>query len=148
VQPSTSAAQRSVLASDIEQQADRLAFRLRAEASFAPPSRNLFRFSGRVESQATQRPAVIPPATQETAPPPPSPPPLRATLSGIATDTVGDKEQRTGILSTPAGVLFVHEGDIVAGQYRVRTIEAESLELVRLDDGGVLRLSLSTPKAQ
>jgi hypothetical protein len=80
--------------------------------------------------------------TQEITPPPPSPPALRATLSGIATDRVGDKEQRTAILSTPAGVLFVHEGDTVAGQYRVRAIEAESLELVRLDDGGVLRLSL------
>jgi hypothetical protein len=64
----------------------------------------------------------------------------------VAEDVVGDRVERTAILSSPGGVLLVREGDDVAGQYRVSKIENEAVELVRLSDGSALRLSLSDPR--
>jgi hypothetical protein len=55
--------------------------------------------------------------------------------------------ERTAILSSPSGVLLVHEGDPVLGDYRVSRIEAEAVELVKTD-GSILRLTLSNPKSQ
>lgn len=137
--PTAATAQRAVSSHpDIEEQAERLGAALRPQASYDEPSRNLFRFGARV----TRAPAVTPPAVTEESPPVPPPPALRITLSGIATDTVNGREQRTAILSTPSGVLLVREGDEVAGQYRVGSINAEAVELIRLDDGGILKLSL------
>jgi len=43
--------------------------------------------------------------------------------------------QRTAVLSTPANVLIVREGDVVGGLYRVIAIEEESVELEATADG-------------
>jgi hypothetical protein len=137
-------AQRAAAHPDIEEQAERLGAALRPQASYDEPSRNPFRFSAPV----TRAPVVTPPAVTEEPPPVPPPAALRITLSGIATDTVDGREQRTAILSAPSGVLLVREGDEVAGQYRVGAVDAEGIELIRLDDGGILRLTLSHPKSQ
>lgn len=139
--PSPSVAERSAVSgTDIAREADRLAYRLRHDAAFDPPSRNLFRFEAPPAVHRAPAPVVVnPPVVEDLKPPPAA---LRVTLSGIATDHVDGQDQRTAVLSTPAGILMVHEGDVVAGQYRVGSIQDEAVELVRLDDGGTLRLSL------
>jgi hypothetical protein len=62
-------------------------------------------------------------------------------LDGIAADTIGGQEQRTAILNTDAGVVLAKEGDQVAG-YRVEKIAADAVELVKVEDGSVLRVGL------
>jgi hypothetical protein len=64
------------------------------------------------------------------------------TLSGIASDQVGDRTVRTAILSSPSGVLLVREGDDVLGQYRVAKITEDAVELTRVSDGTTLRVGL------
>ena len=134
--------------SDIEQQAERLQARVRRETEYHEPSRNLFRFGPRVaerrEATATAPASSAPPPVNDTpefvAPAPPPPPPV--SLSGIATDQAGDRTVRTAILSSPSGVLLVHEGDDVLGQFRVERIGEDAVELTRLSDSSPLRLTL------
>jgi hypothetical protein len=133
--------------SDIAREAERLQERGRRDADYTRPRRNPFRFSSRA---ADDRGGDIP--NPAPAPPPaivfpviPAPPPLR--LSGIAEDQQGQQLVRTAILSSPAGVLLVHEGDTVLADYRVGRIESEAVELVK-SDGTTLRLTLSTRNSQ
>jgi hypothetical protein len=63
-------------------------------------------------------------------------------LSGIAEDVVDGQPRRTAVLSTPSDVLLVREGEEVLGRYRVVRIESEAVELLSLDDGGTVRISL------
>lgn len=124
--------------SDIEQQAMRLQARLRQEAVFREPERNPFRFGApRLAARSAPEPTIAPPV--ETAPQPPVP---SVSLSGIAEDQVGERVERTAILSSPSGVLLVREGDEVLGQYRVVKIDSDAVELVKLVDTAPLRLTL------
>ena len=144
------AAARGVPASDIEREAERLQVRVQREVEYTQPQRNPFRFGA-------ARPAVdpdpggdlpgpdLPVAPTVAAPIAPPPPPV--SLSGIAEEQDGQRVVRTAILSSPSGVLLVHEGDAVLGDYRVARIESEAVELVN-SDGSTLRLSLSQPKSQ
>jgi hypothetical protein len=145
-----SAAPRDVPASDIQREAERLQVRVRREVEYAEPQRNAFRFgAGRADAErggdipaaASQPPPLRPTVVPPIAPPPP------VSLSGIAEDQDGQRVERTAILSSPSGVLLVHEGDPVLGDYRVSRIEAEAVELVKTD-GSILRLTLSKPKSQ
>jgi hypothetical protein len=68
-------------------------------------------------------------------------PPLPV-LAGVAADVVDGAEQRTAILNIAGDVVLAREGDEVAGRYRVNRVEAEAVELVRLDDGSMVRLGL------
>jgi hypothetical protein len=127
--------------SDIERQAARLQARLRREAEYREPARNLFRFRDR--AAATPAPGIAPaPSAPEPVVAPPPPPPPIVTLSGIASDQVGDRTVRTAILSSPSGVLLVREGDDVLGQYRVAKITEDAVELTRVSDGTTLRVGL------
>src|SRR5262245_772185 len=120
---------------DIEKEAARLQLHRVEEPQYTEPSRNPFRFNARREPA---RPTV------GVAPPPPvvlPPPPPRITLDGVAADTMDAQPQRTAILNTNAGVVLAKEGDEVAG-YRVQKIAADAVELVKIDDGSVLRLGL------
>ena len=131
----------STAASDIAEQAARLQARLRQEAEYRQPERNPFRFGAKQIAPSERAPAV----TAPTLPPvelPPGPPPLPVTLSGIAEDREGDNTRRTAVLSSPTGVLLVHEGDDVLGRYRVSKIEPEAVELVSPEDGATTRLTL------
>jgi hypothetical protein len=134
-------APQSAAAVDIQQEAARLQGRLHQPPPYSEPSRNLFRFGQRsnqvapTSGRAPERPANAPAA----APLPPAAP--RITLDGIASDTVGDQQQRTAILNTDSGVVLAREGEQVAG-YRVAKIAADAVELVKLDDGSTLRLAL------
>lgn len=132
-------------ASDIQQQAIRLQARLRAERAFREPERNPFRFGPRGTAGAGAARTVAQPE-------PPAPPPVEArpagplvSLSGIAEDRIGAGVERTAILSSPAGVLLVREGDEILGYYRVGRIEAEAVELIAIGDASTRRLTLGTP---
>jgi hypothetical protein len=107
------------------------------EPHFTAPARNPFRFSERREPARATTGVVI-------APPPPAvlpPTPPRITLDGVAADSADAQPQRTAILNTAAGIVLAKEGDQVAG-YRVQKIAADAVELVKVDDGSVLRLGL------
>jgi hypothetical protein len=139
VAPASRSQQSATSTIDIEREAARLQVRPPQEPHYTEPSRNPFRFSERREParSTTGVDAASPPVT--IAPLPPLPPQI--TLDGIAADTVGSEEQRTAVLHTDAGVVLAKEGDQVAG-YRVEKIAADAVELVKIDDGSVLRLGL------
>jgi hypothetical protein len=133
--------------SDIERQAEKLQARLHPDESYSAPSRNPFRF-GAAPAPARPRltapapaaaPLVVAPALIPQAP--------RMSLAGVATDVVDGATQRTAIVSTPAGVQLVKEGDAVEPGYRVAKIEEDAVELVG-GDGQTRRLSLVNPKGQ
>jgi hypothetical protein len=139
-----------VPASDIQREAERLELRVQREVTYVQPQRNPFRFgAGRAAAAGggdiPDRESVAPQPAIPLAVVPPAPP---LSLSGIAEDQKGDRIERTAILSSPAGVLLLREGDVVLGDYRVARIESEAVELVKTSDGSTLRLSLSNPKSQ
>ena len=140
--PRQPAARRATAPSDIEREAMRLQARVRREAEYAQPQRNLFRF-GAVRPIAGRQADVPEAASPADTFVPAVPPPPPVSLSGIAEDQVDLRVERTAILSSPVGVLLVHEGDDVLDQYRVGRIESEAVELVKLADGTTLRLSLT-----
>jgi hypothetical protein len=126
---------------DIEKEAARLQAHARQELRYTEPSRNPFRFSERRQVRGTSSPAVAAASVPITPITPQTPLPPRITLDGIAADMIGGQEQRTAILNTDAGVVLAKEGDQVAG-YRVEKIAADAVELVKIDDGSVLRVGL------
>jgi hypothetical protein len=135
--------QAAAAASDIGELAARLQAPTHREAGYGEPERNLFRFgqSVAVKSSASQPgPSAAPAPPVAILPQAPPPPPL--SLAGVASDPDGARTVRTAILSSPAGVLLVHEGDEVLGQYRVGTIGEDAVELTRLSDGTALRITL------
>lgn len=137
--PARATAPAAAVSSDIEQQAARLHVKLRQEIAYSGPSRNPFRFSAPAPSATGATRVAAAGAVVEDAVPP-APPPMLIRLSGIASDKVGETDQRTAILSTPAGVVLAREGDDVAGLYKVVTIGEDTVQLIRLDDGSALRL--------
>jgi hypothetical protein len=136
VVPAARAPQTSPSKIDIEKEAARLQVHRVETPQFTQPSRNPFRFNARAEPpRATAGVAAVAP------PPVLPPPPPRITLDGVAADTMDAQSQRTAILNTDRGVVLAKEGDEVAG-YRVQKIAADAVELVKIDDGSVLRLGL------
>ena len=136
---------RDASVTDIQEQAARLQSRLRVPRAYAEPQRNPFRFAEHV-SAASNRPALpsipeTPVQTVDLAPPAP-----RIVVAGIAEEDVDGRVERTAILSSPMGVLLVHEGEEILDYYRVNRIEAEAVELVRLTDGVPTRFTFGTPQ--
>jgi len=105
--------------------------RVRAEVGYREPSRNLFRFGQRAETSS--RPRAVFAAASDPAFDTPPEPPIAIKFSGVASDTVDGREQRTAILSTPGGLVFAREGDEVAGGLTVRKIAEDAVELVKTD---------------
>lgn len=131
-------------ATDIQEQADHLQSRLQVARAYTEPQRNPFRFAERPSPAPNPRqpaPVVEPPPPFAVAPAGP-----RVSVAGIAEEQLEGRVERTAILSSPMGVLLVHEGDTVLDDYRVGRIEAESVELVRLSDGESTRLTFGTPQ--
>jgi hypothetical protein len=121
---------------DIEKEAARLQVHRVEGPRYTEPSRNPFRFNARREpARATAEVVAVAP------PPVLPPPPPRITLDGVAADTMDAQPHRTAILNTETGVVLAKEGDEVVG-YRVQKIAADAVELVKIDDGSVLRLGL------
>jgi len=112
---------------------NRLHDRLRPTAT-PEHNRNLFQFVARAPLAS----AAVAPAAAPAPPPIPVAvePPFK--LIGIAEDA----GTRTAILSSPAQLLMVKQGDVVATKYRVAAISADAIELTDSVDGSVLRLVL------
>ena len=143
VRPEASAAaatvQKAVAGADIQQLAEGLHVRLRND-NYQTPGRDLFHFQTR-----PARPAIVsqsPRPVVEAAPPPPPPPLPPLSLSGVATDMVDGSPRRSAVLSAPANVLIVREGETVAGLYKVLSIGEDSVELEALADGSHRTLRL------
>jgi hypothetical protein len=101
-----------------------------------PAARNLFRFKPKPPPRPVQTRQVEtgPPVAREPVGPPP-PPPITLKFIGIFEET--GQATKIAILSDGTGVsLYGKEGDIVAGQYRILKIGAESIEMVYLDGRG------------
>jgi hypothetical protein len=129
----------SAAASEIESLADSLHVRLHSDATFQAPGRDPFHF----RTRAQQPPAFVPPpAVVANIPPPPPPLPVLS-LSGIASDVVDGTPQRSAVISLPAGVLIVREGESVAGLYTVVAIGEDTIELQALADGSRRTLRLA-----
>ena len=125
---------------DIEREAARLQTRLREEPVFREPSRNPFRFGPRDArvNRAPRAEGVTPQTVAPSADAAPAQPFI--VLSGMAADVVDGSIRRTAILTTSNGVLLVGVGDNVGPEYRVKSIEEDSVELESLADGTVRRL--------
>jgi hypothetical protein len=135
---------RAEATTDIAEQAARLQSRMQVARAYTEPQRNPFRFA--------ERPSPAP-SSRELAPvldvPPPidlAPPGPPVSVAGIAEEQLEGRIERTAILSSPMGVLLVHEGDTILDDYRVGRIEAESVELVRVSDGTSLRVTFGAPQ--
>ena len=132
-------ARQAAAETEIEALADSLQVRRTSETIRREPGRNPFQF----QSRPQKPPAFVPPpiVAENIAAPAPVLPAFN--LSGIATDLVDGKPQRSAVLSAPAGVLIVREGESVAGLYVVRSIGEESIELEATADGSRRTLQLS-----
>src|SRR5262245_4122776 len=129
----------SAAESEIAALGDSLHVRLQSNAAFRAQGRDPFQFQARVQ----QRPSafVPPPAVVANVPPPPPPLPVLS-LSGIASDVVDGKPQRSAVISLPNGVLIVREGESVAGLYTVVAIGEDTIELESPGDGSHRTLRL------
>jgi hypothetical protein len=125
-------------AADIQELAARLHVRVPSAGTYREPRRDPFNFETRPQRIAA--PAFVPPPMVAAAPVPVLP---SVTLSGIASDTVDGAVRRSAVLSTPAGVLIVREGESVGGLYTVVSIAEESIELEATADGSRRSLRLS-----
>jgi hypothetical protein len=125
---------------NIEEQAARLATRVREETEYHAPARNPFRFG----AARVAAPIVRAPEPVVEAPPvvtvPQAPPPLPIRLTGISAATVDGQRQRTAVLITLDGVVTAREGEMV-GPFRVVRVEEDAVELAGAD-GVTRRLAL------
>jgi hypothetical protein len=129
--PAPRSARQAAAETEIEALANSLHVDLKSNAVFRTPGRDPFRF----EARAQKPPAFVPPppaVVQNLPPPAPLLPVL--SLSGIATDVVDGQSQRSAVVSLPAGVLIVREGESVAGLYTVVAIGEDSIELESTGD--------------
>ena len=129
--PAPRSARQAAAETEIEALANSLHVDLKSNAVFRTPGRDPFRF----EATAQKPPAFVPPppaVVQNLPPPAPLLPVL--SLSGIATDVVDGQSQRSAVVSLPAGVLIVREGESVAGLYTVVAIGEDSIELESTGD--------------
>jgi hypothetical protein len=125
---------------EIEALADSLRVRVHSDAAHSATGRDPFRFQNKATQQ--QAPAFVPPPAM--APSVPLPPPLPVlSLSGIATDIVDGTPRRSAVISLPAGVLIVRDGESVAGLYTVVAIGEDSIELESTADSSRRTLRLS-----
>jgi hypothetical protein len=125
---------------EIEALANSLHVRLKSDAVFRTPGRDPFRFHARVQKP----PAFVPPPTvAQTAPAPVAPVLPVLSLTGVASDVVDGKPQRSAVVSLPNGVLIVREGESVAGLYTVVAIAEDSIELESTADNTRRTLRLS-----
>ena len=90
-------ARKAIAGSDIEQLADRLHVRLKAEESFRTPGRDLFRFQSKPESRPVVK--AVPPAFVEAPAPAPAPVLPTLSLTGVATDMFDGAPRRAAVLS-------------------------------------------------
>lgn len=134
-------ARQAAAETEIEALANSLRVHLRSEAVYRAPSRDPFRFQSRVQKP----PAFVPPPVKVVENVPASVAVLpMVNLTGIASDVVDGKPQRSAVISMPAGVLIVREGESVAGLYNVVAIGEDAIDLEATADGSRRTLRLSS----
>jgi hypothetical protein len=140
-EPTRTAAQRPTASRTVslEEEAARLAARIRAATAFQQPSRNLFRFP----ASAPTRPATVAePAAAVAAPVVPAEPVFPFRLAGTASDSATGTTVRTAVLSgDTVGLVLAGVGDVVAN-YRIEGIDDSGVDVVDVRDGRAIRLSL------
>ncbi len=105
--------------------------------------RDLFKFKPKYvpPPPPVARVAPPPPSMPSGPPPPPPIPPIALKFIGMLEATAG---QRIAILSDGRGApIYGREGEAVLGQYRIRRIGAESIEMEYLDGRGRQAIRLS-----
>lgn len=135
---SAQTAMQAAVVSDIEEQASRLATRLRPAAAAPVPGRNLFQFGARPVARRAAVLAVQP----ASAPVEPARVPFPFRLTGVATDVVDGVARYTAVLSGPQGVVLAQGGDMAAPDYRVVSVAEDGVELLRVSDGASERFTL------
>ena len=143
------AAQGAALAAqrfDLDDEMTRLSARLRV----APRPRMLSRNPFALEPSAVKLSQNVP-AGPVASPPPPLPTvvsePAEAvaasiTLAGVGTELGTTARPRTAILSAGGRVVLGRVGDEIAGRYQVRAVASDTVELLDLQSGTILRLTL------
>ena len=135
-------ARQAAAETEIEALANSLHVERHSEAVYRTPGRDPFRFQYRVQKPPA---FVSPPVTVvENVPAPAAPVLPVVNLTGIASDIVNGQPQRAAVISMPAGVLIVREGDSVAALYKVVAIGEDSIDLEATADGSRRTLRLST----
>ena len=135
-------ARQAAAETEIEALANSLHAERHSEAVYRTPGRDPFRFQSRVQKP----PAFVPPPATvvENVPALAGPALPVVNLTGIASDIVNGQPQRAAVISMPAGVLIVREGESVAGLYKVVAIGEDSIDLEATADGSRRTLRLST----
>ncbi len=64
------------------------------------------------------------------------------TLAGVGTELGPAERPRTAILSAEGRVVLGRVGDEIAGRYQVRAVASDRVELLDLQNGAILRLTL------
>jgi hypothetical protein len=134
-------ARQAAAETEIEALADSLHVQVHPEAVDRTPRRDPFRF----QSRPQKPPAFVPPPVKVVENVLAAAPVLPVVnLTGIARDVVDGQPQRAAVMSLPAGVLIVREGESVAGLYKVIAIGDDSIDLEATADGSRRTLRLSS----
>ena len=92
-----------------------------------PSTRNPFRFSAKQPAATSSHPGQAAEALAPTEPAQPAQPSL--SLSGIAERKTPQGLVRTAIISGEGQLYLVTEGEMVAGRYRVMTVDSDAVTL-------------------
>ncbi|MGE3518003.1 MAG: hypothetical protein AB7J63_03535 [Vicinamibacterales bacterium] len=112
----------------LQHDVDRLHQRI-APSAVPLARRDLFRFRA-TEVQPPSSPDAPAPVASASPAAEPAPP---FTLIGVAEDATPDGVVRTAIVSVRGDVQLLKPGDVVAGRFRVVSVDPHSLELTELD---------------
>jgi hypothetical protein len=126
---------------DLSQEAGRLARQVPASVSFSLPARDLFRFRAAPASLPTVTPDAALRISDELLVPEPVEVPASLLLTGMAEDRSGGIVVRTAVVSGPDQAWLVKDGDVIDGWFRVTSIEADTVGIVRADTGATVRLT-------
>ena len=69
-------------------------------------------------------------------------PVVSITLAGVGTELGPAERPRTAILSAEGRVVLGRVGDEIAGRYQVRAVASDTVELLDLQSGAILHLTL------
>ena len=127
--------QTAPLVAEMAAQTERMRNRLEEPQGFPPPARNPFTFGARHDVVPT-RPRAPEPAVAEAAPAPALP-----KLIAIVTNVTDEAKSLQAVFSVGDDVKVMNVGDAV-GVFLIRTITAESVELLDPVTNAVHRLSL------
>lgn len=130
--------------SDLDNEMARLSAQLQVTPRSWVPSRNPFAFEPSSVELSEHVPAgpvtsALPPLTTvESA----EAPVVSITLAGVGTELGPAERPRTAILSAEGRVVLGRVGDEIAGRYQVRAVASDTVELLDLQSGAILHLTL------